>query len=1293
VSVKKTKKIITILITFLLLSTTISSIASSKNLILQNISDNFKKTIEDEKTSPIKTSSILKEKITSLRERIHSFFDRLSKLREKNSSPVSNSEKRFLRNTTSIRLNVLKNFLLLREKASPLMFYTNYSGIENEVKLRLLREVKVDVNGDGKEDIGVRLSLYPSIEKPFSLAVNFELKIVQKEGFDLLDKKAFFEAYAEVFLLGIINVKQQGDRVRFGYESPLGEEIPDSCVVTYKYIPHFLTLKKRPEHTARLDPGNITGESKLSLILGYTHNSLGKVVSEVISRTEYSPAVKTEMTIWGDGILGGSTFNFKRETQGSSKVDMNCYFNINGSVAYGYVKSLPELVTFTMDLGKNGLIEFDTHGSPPSEIGICDNLYNPVNRFYFKDLPSKAYIRWDRDLLTGKKADISVYTEGEGVSLNGHLDISDIGVFDISILSENNIDSSMELDFSKGYFVFTRSEKELSFSLTGTDVNLSILGFNASDFRLSFKVQRIDDKPFEIFLGKIVNDKIRISLASSSLTISRFKFIFESTQIIGFETDKMVFNKTGNITIILSATRDGSNVTFTVTLDVINGIQLFGFKVFFNNAWSKPRDITIDGTSTRTFEIIIEHFDFDYKVAGDLSWGYFIFRGSISYSTYHEFTVNGIKGGVKGKIYMESDKNYLNISWYTVNETGYPVKKFNISGLTLGLSDFHLWFGEMVDIRIPSLTGSINVVEACNESGLLMLTFSGGGSSLDIDFSIDLTQISGFRLNMTVDDFHIDLPDTSLNMDVSWNSSNITNFSLKSDADINLSLKDMDVQLDIKNDTGKVVPAFIMENMTGYVQGHAGVDVNLTFPLNIVKETIVNETNLFSIDLSNDTFAIKLVDVDVYLCIGSLNIPIVGMDLGRIIFSADVEGAANFSLLGFSFIQYFEIFGEPLEQGFNWLNITFGIDARNGFVDVHLVEIEKFQDIIKFLMGMSVELPQMHLTIENLSIVGYSRFTLPMGMFGIGFPAFIGLQFENEKGTNIYLDKLSLFFPAYSLVDSPLTVFLRNVSLGEGDLDAMFRLFGLISVAIYKGNAVESLELGVEVPGYLTGFVSVDAPLDYLVLDVNEGWNPEENQYILIDTHNSTLQFDAYILATKDFINMGVDYVNNYLFNQSDFKLPYVKNDAGIRIDNIVLQANGFHICNIDFEKETLGIKNWTFQGSFTIQGEGAIYILINGTWQSISEGDGFTLTVEPGHIQMKFSTDIDVPLHIFKDYIEEATGDEITLQGDFIVELDSGALIIDILWNVSENYLKVECNQLDGRVGVENFLFEVKSD
>ena len=242
--IKKTKKIITLMVALSLLLTTFSSIATSKSITLDNTSNLSKETRDDEKTSLIKTSSILKEKITSLRERIHSFFDRLSKLREKNSSPVSNSEKRFLRNTTLIRFNVLKNFLLLRERLSPLMFYTNYNGIENEVKLRLLREVKVDVNGDGKEDIGVRLSLYPSIEKPFSLAVNFELKIVQKEGFDLLDKKAFFEAYAEVFLLGIINVKQQGDRVRFGYESPLGEEIPDSCVVTYKYIPHFLTLKK-----------------------------------------------------------------------------------------------------------------------------------------------------------------------------------------------------------------------------------------------------------------------------------------------------------------------------------------------------------------------------------------------------------------------------------------------------------------------------------------------------------------------------------------------------------------------------------------------------------------------------------------------------------------------------------------------------------------------------------------------------------------------------------------------------------------------------------------------------------------------------------------------------------------------------------------------------------------------------------------------------------------------------------------------------------------------------------------
>jgi hypothetical protein len=150
------------------------------------------------------------------------------------------------------------SFILAKSNAS-FRFYTNYEGNENSTEIRLFRAVKIDVNNDNKEDISARYLIYPSFDlRSFSLAINVRL-IIQKLS-DFPDDNASFNAYLEFYFPGLLFKNVSGDRVRFGYESEKDEQIPSRCVVTYKFLPHFLRRNKKMEDRLSIRPGGITRE-------------------------------------------------------------------------------------------------------------------------------------------------------------------------------------------------------------------------------------------------------------------------------------------------------------------------------------------------------------------------------------------------------------------------------------------------------------------------------------------------------------------------------------------------------------------------------------------------------------------------------------------------------------------------------------------------------------------------------------------------------------------------------------------------------------------------------------------------------------------------------------------------------------------------------------------------------------------------------------------------------------------------------------------------------------------------
>jgi hypothetical protein len=164
----------------------------------------------------------IQEKIDTIKENTNNFVENLNKLKTNNDSSF-----RYSYESLGTTLRTLKE---LKTASSSFNFYTNYNGIEKTTKLKFFSATDIDVDGDSDKDISAKLSLRPGITTPFALSINFGLTIKRLNGFN--DVNALFKAYAEIVFPGTVKSDIKGDKIFFGYQSPDGERVPDSCVIT-----------------------------------------------------------------------------------------------------------------------------------------------------------------------------------------------------------------------------------------------------------------------------------------------------------------------------------------------------------------------------------------------------------------------------------------------------------------------------------------------------------------------------------------------------------------------------------------------------------------------------------------------------------------------------------------------------------------------------------------------------------------------------------------------------------------------------------------------------------------------------------------------------------------------------------------------------------------------------------------------------------------------------------------------------------------------------------------------------
>ncbi len=1159
------------------------------------------------------------------------------------------------------RSNSIRNIVSFLSSDKNFNFYTNYDGIINNEELSLFLEKKIDINDDGYNDIGARYLLFPSFDfDSFSLSLNTRLVIRKLRDFP--SKNACFKAYLEFYFPGALVNNLSGDRVRIGYESDIDESVPEKCSVTYKLIPNLLSKNKRVGHNVEINPKKMPDDSNLTMIYSYTDYDNENLVSNTEYRVEYSPAAKSELSISGIRKLGESSLSIEKTSGANSDINIYLSHYANDTYTYLYCLDAPNKVDFSIKHGKDGYVEYNTYGNPVGEIGLCDDLENPENFIYAKDFPSKFRFDWNRHLFSSGIYNISAYSEGSGIKLGGHL-VGKKGIADFIIDSNNTLDCSINLDLKDGLFRIDRTGSDLF-------IDLSIVGGNGSYFNFSMNYKRSVSSPFEFYFDGILSgNKSEVKLAGKDLEITDLDInVHLNTSSIkgdgALKIKRLVKEKQGYINTSLSIEKTPTSIEARYKLEITNGWNATDVMVKFGGL-SKSYPY-LNNTGHRIYWI---NFSFngsiDYKFAPDLSWGYINIFGGMNFFIDRYIEEYGEIGGVTGAICMKTVDSGLNFSWETIR--GNLVWNINGGGL-VSLEDFHLWFGEIVDVSIPSFKGSILLTDANVDSGILELNLDGEGSVFEVmDFSFASSSL---------------FPDSKIDLNVSMEN---TSFGGYIDAYVilNWSNKTMsnfyvDVGLGLMLSIDNFVINFNSENASfNLVSDNFGVSGKLSIVFDSLNPN----------DLSVEgPLGIVMTDANVDLHIADLNFG--GIDLDDITLVAESVGTCFISLEEVTVNISNSLNGAYLGGGESIrANISLGINTTDGDLFLHHLEIGDISDIVNAVFKTSF--PTIRFIIENLTFKnGFSLVTFPVLLLNFPgnpiFPAGLGIEFDNYFSSSksdehtLTCDYIQLMLPDLTIKalssqydipfsleeyeDSYPVVFVENISLFEGKFGIYLELWYDFRLKVSSASALDNLDIRLGFLDVAYATLSLEEDFEYFFLDFNNQLNPENLTYILIDTHNSTIPFDVEIKVLKEFINFMGDVLANMSESETVINIPKANSDIILKFDSVKFKADAFYIYN--YNEIGTNPMNVTIDGYLYLE-DGSIWLFADNKWEQIAGGN-ISILVEPGHAKLHIDEQLSIPE--YTALIPE-TNTQIYLSGSF----EADDFIIEFFWNKENGSLVIE--------------------
>ncbi|MGF3585374.1 MAG: hypothetical protein ACQXXD_06635, partial [Thermoplasmatota archaeon] len=261
--------------------------------------------------------------------------------------------------------------------------------IEKVTRMKLFSPMSIDVNGDHFNDIRVWVFHRPALDlHPPALGIKNTFLIRRLLGMEKI-KYDFFEIYLEYnpkIITKFFYLTQDIDRIRVGYQSPAGEEIPKTCIVTDKIIPHLIYPMKKTTHKISVNPCSIVGKSQLNLIFALADLENGMVKSEKIIQVNYTPAARTGEIIFEQEktkLFGrGQSLEIARADSKPSNVtlfikELTWKLTMNpvtlvkhGSIT---VENIPKKINLEWLIGRTGYIDINTHND---EIGRVKAVFN-----------------------------------------------------------------------------------------------------------------------------------------------------------------------------------------------------------------------------------------------------------------------------------------------------------------------------------------------------------------------------------------------------------------------------------------------------------------------------------------------------------------------------------------------------------------------------------------------------------------------------------------------------------------------------------------------------------------------------------------------------------------------------------------------------------------------------------------------------------------------------------------------------------------------------------------------------
>ncbi len=338
--------------------------------------------------------------------------------------------------------------------------------METSTRMRLLLPTAIDIDGDGYNDIRVWVIRRPALDlSPPAIAWKTTILVRRLSGMNEDMIKGFFEIYLEYNsrvmsgLTSLLNGDKSVVRIRVGYQSPAGEEIPKYCIVSHKDIPHFIYPKQKNAHRVSINPGLIAGKNQLNLLFSIADVKDDVVQSELDLQINQDPAVKNEFSIERKKehfIIRGQELKISRKNVNSN---VSLLVKDIGPLDRGSltIEDLPKEINLGWKLARTGYVNIDTGDSTAGFVkakvdGVIDMGFRPG-----EDLNAGFEWSLERPGILGR-------LKGEGFNLGISADLS-LALYDFYVYTSNLF----------GYETFNWTASLLSLAIDSVGASFTVM--------------------------------------------------------------------------------------------------------------------------------------------------------------------------------------------------------------------------------------------------------------------------------------------------------------------------------------------------------------------------------------------------------------------------------------------------------------------------------------------------------------------------------------------------------------------------------------------------------------------------------------------------------------------------------------------------------------------------------------------------------------------------------------------------------------------------------------------------